>query len=335
MTSGIGIAFDGFTNAKAAVEVAKEAAKAGAGSFWLAEHLGYRSAAGTAMAFAMAAPGPMLVPTAISPYLWHPTAVAMELGTLDDIVPGAVGIAIGVGNPLFLQENGRSLDRPIVAVREFVDALRRLWTGEPVHMDGEFVKLAGARMAFRPSRHPVIYIAATGPDMLKATGRFGDGVVLSAGLSRESVAHSLRLCQEGAEKAGRDHGGFRKAGYIFFSVGESSREARDRLRPKLAFVMRNKFLADNIRQSGIPIDHEAIVAAVARRDIAAATALIPDEAIEAFGIAGTRQECRDALLSFIEHGIEEPVLSLIGEPPHHLMALDVLRELSGVQHSSA
>ncbi len=325
----LGIAFDGFVSTQEAVATAKEAVEAGAASLWMAEHLGYRSAASSCIAFALACPGPMLVPTAISPYLWHPMPVAMEMATLDELVPGRAAIALGSGNPLFLQENGRALSDPVPTMREFVAALRRLWSGEPVHMQGRFVTLAGARMAFGPAVPPPIYIAAMGPDMLRLAGRIADGVVLSAGLSRDSVADSLGLCAAGAAKGGRDFGGFRKAGYVFFSVAESGRAAMDAARPKLAFVMRNRFLAETIRRSGIPIDHEAVIAAVARRDLDAAVALIPDEAVEAFTIAGTPADCRRGIEAYVAAGLEEPVLSLIGDAASRRLALQVLRDFSG------
>jgi len=329
MAAQVGIAFDGFVSTEGAIATAKEAVESGAASLWMAEHLGYRSAAGSCMAFAVACPGPVLVPTAISPYLWHPMSVAMEMATLDEVVPGRAAIAIGVGNPLFLQENGKALVEPIPAVREFIEALRRLWSGEAVHMQGRFVTLAGARMAFRPSADPPIYVAAMGPDMLRLTGRVADGVVLSAGLSRDWVRESLALCAAGAAKAGRALGAFRTAGYIFFSVAESSRAAVDAARPKLAFVMRNRFLAENIRCSGIPIDQDAIIAAVAKRDMKAAVALVPDEAVEAFTVAGTPVECRRGIESYIEAGLQEPVLSLIGDAGSRRMAMEVLRAFRG------
>ena len=105
-----------------------------------------------------------------------------------------------------------------------------------------------------------------------------------------------------------------------------SESAVDAVRKKLAFVMRNKFLAANINASGIAVDQEAVIAAIARRDIAGAAALVPDEAVEAFGIAGTPRHCTKRLHDFIEAGINEPVLGLLGSSENCLLALDVMRE---------
>jgi 5,10-methylenetetrahydromethanopterin reductase len=325
MSARVGVAFDGFVTTGDAISLAKRAVDAGAKSLWVAEHLGYREAITTCAAFALSTPGPMLVPTAVSPYLWHPTPTAMALATLDEIAPGRAAVALGVGNPLFLQESGQKLEKPTRAMREFVEAMRKLWSTEPTHMDGEFVRLAGARLAFRPNPIP-IYIAAIGPDMLQLAGRIADGVVLSAGLSTESVRRSIALCRQGAARAGRDPNDLRRAGYIFFGSSEDPSEAVNLVRNKLAFVMRNRFLAENIKDSGIPIDHEAVIAAIARRDLARAAALVPDEAVEAFGIAGSPEHCIQRLWDFIDAGLEEPVLSLVGSPENCTFAIEVMRK---------
>jgi 5,10-methylenetetrahydromethanopterin reductase len=321
MSVPVGVAFDGFVATGEALKLAQRAAAAGAASIWFAEHLGYREAIASCAAIAVAAPGPMLVPTAVSPYLWHATPTAMALATLDELAPGRTAVALGVGNPLFLKESGQSLDRPIRAMREYVAALRTLWSGEPAFTQGDFVKLSGARLAFRPHRIPV-YIAAMGPDMLKLSGRIGDGVALSAGLSTRSVRSSLALCDEGAAADGRDMSDFRRAGYVFFGVSRDEREAVDAVRGKLAFLMRNKFLAQNIRDSGIPIDHEAVIAAIERRDLAGAAAMVPDEAVHAFGIAGRPDHCVRRLRDFVDAGLQEPVLSLVGTPENCALAIE-------------
>jgi 5,10-methylenetetrahydromethanopterin reductase len=323
MSARIGVAFDGFVTTQEAIDLAKRAVDAGAKSLWVAEHLGYREAITTCAAFALTAPGPMLVPTAVSPYLWHPTPTAMALATLDEIAPGRAAVALGVGNPLFLQESGQKLEKPTRAMREFVEAMRKLWSTEPTHMDGEFVRLAGARIAFKPNAIP-IYIAAIGPDMLQLAGRIADGVALSAGLSTESVRRSLALCEQGAAKAGRSPNELRRAGYIFFASSDDPQEAINLARNKLAFVMRNRFLAQNIKDSGIPIDHEAVIAAIAKRDLTRAAALVPDEAVEAFAIAGSPQHCMRRLWDFIDAGLQEPVLSLVGSPENCAFAIEVM-----------
>jgi 5,10-methylenetetrahydromethanopterin reductase len=164
--------------------------------------------------------------------------------------------------------------------------------------------------------------------MLKLTGRIADGVVLSAALSVQSVRESLAMCAAAATKAGRDAGAFRRAGYLFFSVQQSRRAAVDAVKTKLAFVMRNRFLAENVRRSGIAVDHEAVIAAVAKRDLVAAAALISDEAADAFTVAGTPAECRRRLQDYIDAGLDEPVISPIGGAASLPLILPILRDFA-------
>ena len=325
---GLGIRFDGFDHLSDSLEIVRKAEEAGADRIWMAEHMGYREAVVACMAYALSTETATVIPTAVSPYLWHPTPTAMSLATLADVAPGRVGVAVGVGNPLFLGESGVEPVRPLRAVREFVECLRALWTGEAVDYDGDFFRLAGARMSFSPS-HPIpIYIAATGPQMLRLTGRIADGVVLSGGLTVQHVNYSLGRIAEGARAAGRDPAEVRNAAFLYFSVSADGREAVDFLRGRLAFLFRNRAMAENIRSSGLPIDHEAIVAAVAERDMETAKRLVPDDAVDAFAVGGTVRNCRDRLAAYLATGVTEPVIQISGSPESRALAFRVLREFA-------
>ena len=325
----LGVSFDGFSPIWEAVDVARRAVGVGVSSLWMAEHLGYRQSMISCMAYLLSTERAMVVPTAVSPYMWHPMSVAMAMATLGEAAPGRAGIALGSGNPLFLQESGIELRKPLRVMREFVECLRALWTGEPVHYKGEAFRLAGARMEFRPSKPIPIYIAAMGEQMLRLTGQIADGVVLSAGLSSVFVSRSLRLSAEGSRRAGRDPASLRKAGYLYFAVSQNGADAIEALRSKLAFLLRNRFLSENVAQSGISIDQDAIIAAVARRDMEKATRLVPDEAVEAFTVGGTPSECRDRLEAYIKAGLQEPVLVIFGSPGDQALALTLIRDFAG------
>jgi 5,10-methylenetetrahydromethanopterin reductase len=290
----------------------------------MAEHMGYREAMVTSMGFRLNDGGAFVVPTAVSPYLWHPSPTAMALATLAEIGHAPVGIALGVGNPLFLAESGKQIVKPLRAIREFVDCLRALWTGEAVTREGEFFPLAGARLGFLPPQPLVVYVAAMGEQMLRLTGRVADGVVLSAGLSPDYCRTSLALVAEGATAAGRDPATLRRAAYLFFAVAEDGRRAMDLVRSKLAFVLRNRALKANIDATGVPVDQERIIEAISRRDMDAATALVSDDAVEAFGVCGTAKDCDARLDAFLDAGIEEPVLMILGEARERQMALDFI-----------
>lgn len=321
-----GVSFDGFVTTAEAFDIARQSAEAGAASLWMAEHLGYREAIATSMGFRLICPDAEVVPTAVSPYLWHPTPTAMALATLAEVGSAPVGIAIGVGNPLFLAESGQKIVKPVRAVREFLECMNSLWTGEAVQYSGEFFTLAGARLGFAPPQPLVTYIAATGEQMLRLSGRLADGVVLSAGLSPQFSRLSFDLVREGAEAAGRETETIRRAAYLFFSISPDSARAKDLVRQKLAFLFRNEKLADNIAATGVPVDQAAIIEAISRRDMQAAAALVSDRAVDAYAIAGTARECHERLDAYLEAGINEPILMVLGEEEEKRAALEFLAE---------
>ncbi len=328
MAIRFGVSFDGFEDTGSALATAREVVAAGAQSLWMAEHMGYREALVTSMGFRMNDPGAVVVPTAVSPYLWHPSPTAMALATLAEVGSAPVGIAVGVGNPMFLGESGKTIDKPVRAVREFVDCLRALWTGEAVHYQGQLFQLAGARLGFRPPQPLIIYVAAMGEQMLSLGARIADGVVLSAGLSAPFCKASLQKVDESARAASRDPSALHHAAYLYFAVSEDGRKAFDLVRPKLAFLLRNKALKANLDMTGVPVDQERIMAAISRRDLEEAARLVSDDAVEAFAICGTPRACRDRLQVFLDSGIDEPVLMVAGDKTERDLALAFLREQS-------
>jgi 5,10-methylenetetrahydromethanopterin reductase len=324
----IGVSFDGFISLPESVEVARAAVAAGAKSLWMAEHLGYREPMTSCMAFALSFPGIKVVPTAISPYLRHPMPTAMAIATIAEASPGQVALAIGVGNPMFLGESGLTVEKPLRALRESVQMMRALFSGEPVTDAGMLHSLRGARLAFVPSNPVSLYLAPMKEQNLRLSGQIADGVVLSAGLSAGFVKHSLTFVQEERQKTGRMEEPFVNAGYVYFLPSENPRAAYDTLRMKLAFLMRNRFIDDNIAHSRLPIDQERVMAAISARDFDQAAKLVPDEAVEAFAIGGSLQQCRDGIERFIAAGLNELVLIMAGDAADRELGYRLIREFA-------
>lgn len=323
----IGVSFDGFAPYQDAITFAREAVAAGASSIWMADHLGYRESIVSCLGFALET-DVLVVPTAVSPYLRHPMPTAMQLATLAEAAPGRVALALGVGNPLFLGESGETPEKPVRVIREFVEALRKLWSGEPVITQAARFRLDGARMMFTPPNPIPIYLAPTKEQMLQLTGKIADGVVLSAGLSTDWVRASLAHVKAGAAAASRAQDHVKAAGYILFVASPDGGRAIDLAREKLAFLFRNRALADNLSQSGIAIDQEAIIAAMGTRDYQAAAKLVPDEAVSTFAVAGNVQQCCDRLQAYAAAGLDNLVLFMAGDLDDQRYGLEVIRNIS-------
>ena len=324
---GIGIRFDGFDTIKETIEICQQAEQAGVSGLWMTEHIGYREALVSCMAFAGATEHATVIPAAVTPYLFHPTPTAMSLATMAEAYPGRVGVSVAVGNTLDLKESGQEPQDGVKAVEDYIADLRRLWTTEPTNSEAEAYRLHGARMSFRPPEIP-IFVTALGGEVAKAAGNTADGVLLSAGFSIAFVSHCLAKFHEGAEEAKRDVTTLRNAGNIHFAVSGDGKSARENVRRKLGFLFRNRLMAENIQAAGIPIDQDAIVDAVAARDLDKAASLVPDDAVEAFGVAGTPLECAKSLEAYLEAGLQEPVIQVSGSEEEKSLALQVIRQFT-------
>jgi 5,10-methylenetetrahydromethanopterin reductase len=324
----VGVFFDGFSSTAEMLEVCRESERAGASSLWFAQHMGYRDAIVWTAAAAGVTEQATLVPTAISPYLWPPLPIAMAIATLGELAPGRVILNVSVGNLLNLSESGVEPAHPIRVIRDYVAALRALWAGAPVAHDGTLHKLRGAKMVFGEGRQYPIYIASTGPQMLKLAGEISDGVLLSAGLTLASTTRCLEFASTGAAAKNRDPASLRKCSFINFNVSQDGAAARAAILRKLAFLFRNRGHADNIASSNLDIDHQAIIAAHARHDFDGAVKLLPVEAANVFGVSGTPTQCRDRLEAYLSEGLDEPVIEVSGNAEERKLALDVVREVA-------
>ncbi len=324
----VGVFFDGFSSTAEMLEVCREAEAAGAASLWFAQHMGYRDAIVWATAAAGVTQRANLIPTAISPYLWPPLPIAMAIATLGELAPGRAILNVSVGNLLNLSESGVEPAKPIKVMRDYVETLRALWAGKPVAHEGELHKLRGAKMVFGEGRQHPVYIASTGPQMLALAGEISDGVLLSAGLTLASTRRCLEFAEAGADAKARDPATLRKCSFINFSVSRDGATARAALLRKIAFLFRNRGHAENIVSSNLDIDHQGIMAAHARHDFDGAVRLLPPEAANVFGVAGTPAECRARLEEYLSVGLDEPIIEVSGNAEERKLALDVVHEIA-------
>jgi 5,10-methylenetetrahydromethanopterin reductase len=329
MALKLGMRFDGFDPVGETIEIATAAEDAGANTIWMAEHLGYREAAVSCMAFLMRTNRAMVIPTAVMPYLWHPMPTAMQFATMAEAAPGRVGICVSVGNLLNLRESGiEKPEKPVRVIREYVEALRALWAGETVNQEGVVWQLRGARLAFKPPEKIPIFVASTGPQVLRLSGRIADGVLFSGGLSVNFTKHCADFTAEGLAKAGRDPAKFRKAGFVYFACSEDGVTAIEANRRKIAFLFRNPAQADNIASVDMNIDHQGIMDLVKQRELDKAAQLVPPEAVQQFTVAGTPDECRAGLQAYIDAGVDEPIIEVSGTEEEKRLALEVIREFT-------
>ena len=325
----VGLCFDGFYSIQEMIELARLADEIGMESIWMSDHLCFRDSLTTSMALLASTQTIKVAPAPMSPYSRYPIISAMSIATMEEFAPGRVIASPGTGNAAALKEAGIESPRPLKTMREYVDILRRLLRGDTVHFQGDMFQVNGAKMGFVPSTPIPLYLTAVRPKMLQLGGEIGDGVLLSAGCAPGYIAQCVDEIRKGAEKAEKSLTDRDVAGFVTASVADNPREAMEANKLFLAYIFRNTHHAENIRLGGGKIDQEGLAVAVAKRDWEAAKKFISDEVVHAHSVAGTAAECRRQLESFIQGGLNLPILLPMGTQEARKQVIRMARDVAG------
>jgi alkanesulfonate monooxygenase SsuD/methylene tetrahydromethanopterin reductase-like flavin-dependent oxidoreductase (luciferase family) len=107
--------------------------------------------------------GDMRIGTAITLMaLAHPVDLAEQLATLDILSGGRLVVGAGLGyRDVEFDAFGVPRDRRLRRFRENLDLVRRLWTEDEVHFEGDAGRIDGIRPLLRPVQrpHPPIWLA--------------------------------------------------------------------------------------------------------------------------------------------------------------------------------
>lgn len=119
-----------------------------------------------------------LGPGITNPFVRHPGATAAAIASLDEFSGGRAFVGIGAGGGLTLDPLGIERSRPVQAVGDAIEAMRALFAGGRVDLEGANFALRNARLTYaRPGIE--ITVAGRGPRMTALGGALGDGFNLS------------------------------------------------------------------------------------------------------------------------------------------------------------
>jgi 5,10-methylenetetrahydromethanopterin reductase len=132
----------------------------------------------------------------------HPMMLAGQALTVSQVSGGRLDLGIGLSHQLVIEGMwGMSWDKPVLRMREYLEALRPLLRGEDPQFGGETVTARGALGV--PADPPPVLVAALGTQMLKVTGRLADGTVTWMTGPKTLADHTVPTIRAAAEEAGR------------------------------------------------------------------------------------------------------------------------------------
>ena len=161
------------------IDFAAKAEDAGAESLWTTE-LGrdaFVPLAGMAARCKRARLG-----TGVAVFARPPALTEISAMSMAELTEGRFVLGLGTAPPAWNENwHGLPYRRPVRRMREYVEAIRLMWTANPeapIEYEGEIITIRDYRRVLAPPcAPPPIYLAAVQPAMLQLTGEIADGLL--------------------------------------------------------------------------------------------------------------------------------------------------------------
>lgn len=222
-----------------------------------------------------------------TPLVW-----AAEARDLDELSGGRLLLGLGNGNARMMEDwHGVSGEAPAVRMEELVTVLRKLWRLDqgPVDHDGRFYRVHLKPTSDTPPpfrEHLPILTAGINPRMVETAGRVADGLVGHPMFTERYIDDVVRpALEKGADKTGRDASGVRLVGILMCAIDEDVEAARRDLAFSISQYAASRVYDALFALHGWSDAQQAIREAARARDKDALIAAVPDEAIDAIGVA--------------------------------------------------
>lgn len=255
----------------------------------------------------------------VNTYSRTPAALAQHFATLDELSEGRMIIGLGTSGYRVIEHwHGVPFQPSLTRLREYVEIMRMIFAGEPLHYSGKVFNLQrGFRLRFQPVRPTIpIFIASLTPKSVAQTARIADGwmpvMIPLQHLSREVAAFRQMVAA-----AGRDPHSVivRSPGAV--TVTNNVEKARQDSKAHVAFYITN--MGDYYREQLYRMGQEEAVTAVRRAweegGHTAGIAAVPDALADSLFFAGPVEACIERLEAQREAGIDLHTVNVTLENP--------------------
>ena len=227
-----------------------------------------------------------LGPACVNPYTMHPVEIAGQIAALDLASSGRAYLGIAKG--AWLSSIGVPQQRPMRAIRETAEIVRRLLAGDDSGFRGEvFAVEPEFRLEFDVERKQVpLLVGSWGERTAALAGEIAGELKVGGSANADLVPLMLSRLAEGATRAGRDA---HSTGVVLGAVtvvDEDAAAARQRARSAVAMYF--EVVAGLDPTVDVPDGMVAEIRRLLRAgDDQGAGRLIPDELLDRFAFAGT------------------------------------------------
>lgn len=228
-------------------------------------------------------------PAAVNPYTSHPINIAAQIALIEEMAPGRTYLGIARGS--WLDYVGLRPSRAITALREAFEAVRHLLRRSTDPYPGEIFPVAGGdalRWEIPNSEIPFL-LGSWGTKTIQACAHMLNEIKIGGSANPDVLPHYRRIVDAAASAKGRDGAEIGLVIGAVTVVDLDGKAARDRARREAALYLPVVAELD----PSLTVDPELLArirAAAAAYDFGTAAALISDDLLRRFALAGTPDE---------------------------------------------
>jgi 5,10-methylenetetrahydromethanopterin reductase len=303
-----------------AIELVKYAEEKGFEAVWQAESRLVRDAIVPMAAYAATTKKIKVASGVTNNWTRNIGLLAATFLTLDDLAQDRIICGIGAWWDPLAQKVGIQRRKPLSAMRETIEVLRRLLNMETVTFHGEFYYVDGIKLDVvhgrTDPRNVPIYIGATGMKMMEMTGEIADGVCLNYLVNPKYNLEAMDALERGAKKAGRSIDDIDRPQLVICSVAHDRKRALDGARKMMTQYLGQQphlMKASGVSQELLDEIHQVLTWPATEEEIENAMHLVPDDVVQMCTASGSAEEVRAKVREYIDNGATCPILYPLGD----------------------
>lgn len=238
----------------------------------------------------------------INIYSRSPALISMGAITVDTVSKGRLILGLGTSSPPIVENfHGYDFDKPLSRMREYVDIIKKITSGEKIEHAGTFFNLTGFSLLTKPVRTKIpIYLAAVNKKMVELSWEIADGVIF--------YLRPLNELKETISKM-QSKRKIDSTCQIITAVSEDSEKALNRVKTTIAFyVSVGKVYREFLSNNGFKNETKNIYEEFKKSGFESITEMVTDSMANELTIYGTPDECRKKLQKFRNTGIDLPII---------------------------
>lgn len=237
----------------------------------------------------------------LSPFSRTPSALGQTAVTLQEISGGRFRLRIGASSPALAEKwHGVDFDRPLRRVRETIEIVRQVQSGDRLDYDGDCFSPKALKLTCPPPEEPApIDVAALGPTSTEMAGRFADGWVPQL-LPIDGLRTRMDDLRRGAALGDRSVDDVRVALLLRCCAIEDGERAREYARRHVAFMIARygPYYRNAIAEAGWSELTDEVSSRWEDGDRDGAYAAVSDELLDDLVATGAPEEARSQVERF-------------------------------------